>query len=331
MNIKTIRQLLAATFIVLTTTFTPAFATSTTDPTELSTQATDAYNQGNYDLAQQTFILAIQASPQNPDLYRSLARTFFWKNDYAAATAYYDFYLRLAPANATDLEQIHGERRLSATRAGTQVWQTSEQQRLILNALNDQLDEGHAYTPGGGGAWSLYQTLIRSQFAQPELAQLKKRLVRRLFDEIESNFVVPTDQPAPQLDLDDWKIQHERIEATTTLTNDEVILDALRRRSLIVTTAESLLLARYPEAAQQAEIAMRENPDVLFLTWYRIAALLSAQQNTRALAAIDEFEQRIRQTIPTQLDYIQILRAVALQNSNQSNEAANIYFDLLAP
>lgn len=299
--------------------------------TALVEQATDAYNQADYDQARQAFIRAIQIAPQNPDLYRNLARTFFWQNDYAAATAYYDFYLRLAPANAPDLEQIHGERRLAATRAGMQVWQTPEQQRLVLQSLNDQLDEGRAYTAGGGGAWSLYQTLIRTQFAQPELAQLKKRLVRRLFDEIESQFVVPTDQPSPRLDLEDWKVQRERIEATRSLTDDEVILDALQRRLLIVQTAESLLLARYADAVQQAELAMRNNPDIIFTAWFQITALLHSQRFTRALAAIDELEPRLRQNAPTLLDYAQILRAAALQKNGQHNDAATIYSELLAP
>ncbi len=319
----------ALTALLLTTTAIPtAFASSATDLVE---QATSAYNKGNYEQAQHAFILAIQATPQDANLYRSLARTYFWQNNYTAATAYYDFYLRLAASNATDVEQIQGERRLSATRSGNQVWQLTDQQRLILESLEDQLDDGRAYTTGGGGAWSLYQTLIRTQFAQPELIALKKRLVRRLFDEIEGRFVAPSDQPTPQLELDDWKTQRERIEATRSLTNDEVILDALARRIQIVNAVDSLLLARFSEAAKQAQTAMSDNPDLVFPAWYYIVALIHSEQYDRALAALDTLEARIEQTVPAQANYVQILRAAVLDKSRQHDAAASIYSGILAP
>ncbi len=315
----------------LTITGTAMPDASAAPDTELVEQATAEYNQGNYAQAQRSFIQAIQSTPQDASLYRSLARTYFWQNDYVAATAYYDFYLRLAASNATDLEQVQGERRLSATRSGNQVWQLSDQQRLILDSLDDQLDDGRAYTPGGGGAWSLYQSLIRTNFAQPELITIKKRLVRRLFDEIEGRFVTPVDQPAPQLELDDWKTQRERMEATRSLTNDEVILDAIDRRLKIVTAAESLLLARYSEAVKQAQAAMLENPDLVFPAWYYIAALIHSAQYDLALAAIDKLEARIEQTTPAQVNYVLILRAAVLNKSGQHNSAANIYSGILAP
>lgn len=317
-----------AALALINTAVPAAFASQTADLVE---RATSAYNQGHYEQAQQSFLLAIQASPQDANLYRSLARTYFWQNNYPAATAYYDFYLRLAASNASDLEQIQGERRLAATRSCNQVLQLSDQQRLILDSLDDQLDVGRAYTTGGGGAWSLYQTLIRTQFAQPELITLKKRLVRRLFDEIEGRFVTPADQPAPQLELDDWKTQRERIEATRSLTNDEVILEALERRLKIVNAVDSLLLARYSDAVRQAQTAMSENTDLVFPAWYYIIALIHSEQYDIALTAIDTLETRIEQTMPAQVNYVQLLRAAVLNKNGQHDSASNIYSSILAP
>ncbi|MBA2664122.1 MAG: hypothetical protein H0U74_17660 [Bradymonadaceae bacterium] len=325
------RAFLLATITIasLLSVFATAALASGPSATSALKRANDAYNQSRYDEARDGFIEAIQAEPHAPDAYRNLARTYFWQNDYSSATAYYDLYMRLA-AEAADLEQVRAERRLAATRAGDQIWQMPEGQRLALKALGDELDEGRAYTAGGGGAWGLYRTLLRMQFAQPELAQLRRRLVRRLLDEYEGLMVPQVNQLAPLLDLEDWKVQRERLRAARTLTNDEAMLDVLRRREMIVEAAEALLLGRYPAAATLAESAASENADIAFLHWYRIAALIYAGRHALAMTAVEELGRRLLDAAPAQLDYARIVRAAVLQASGKHDDAAGIYLDLLS-
>lgn len=290
--------------------------------------ANTAYNDGKYDEAAEGFAQAIQSRPQRPVPYRNLARTFFWQSKYAEAVAYYDMYLQLA-TDAEDRKQVQSERRLASSRAGDEVWTTPEPQRQALAALEDKLEKGAAYAPGGGGAWGVYTTLLRTGYAQPELAKLRRRLVGKLLDEFEGTFVAEANQPTPRLDLDAWKLQHQRLEAARQLTRDEAMLAIIDRRTAVTDVGLALLNGQYDEVVANADAALQKNPDMPFVRWLQVTALVQEGEHEAALAAVEELAKQLAQTRPNQLGYAKILRASILQRMGRGDDAAELYLGLV--
>ncbi|QDG52591.1 hypothetical protein FIV42_18165 [Persicimonas caeni] len=290
--------------------------------------ANSAYNDGKYKEAARGFIQAIQSRPERAVPYRNLARTYFWQSQYAEAVAYYDMYLRLA-TDADDRKQVQSERRLASSRAGEQVWTTPEPQRQALGALEEQLEKGAAYAPGGGGAWGLYNTLLRTGFAQPELAKLRRRLVSKLLDEFEGTLVPDANQPTPRLDLDAWQLQQERLEAARQLTHDEALLAIIERRSALVGVGLALLNGQYDEVVATAGPALEKNPDMPFVRWLQITALVEEGEHEKALDAVEALAKQLAQTRPNQLGYAKILRASILQRMGRGDDAADLYLGLI--
>jgi tetratricopeptide (TPR) repeat protein len=292
------------------------------------TAANSAYNDGKYDEAIRGFVQAIQSRPERPVPYRNLARTYFWQSNYAAAVAYYDMYIRLA-TDAEDKEQVQSERRLASSRAGDKLWTTPESQRQALEALEDQLEGGTTYSSGGGGAWGLYRALMRSGYAQPDLTRIRRRLVSNLLDEFEGTFVAEASQPAPRLDLDGWELQQERLEAARKLSRDEAMLGVIERRAKVVDAGLALLNGQYEEAAERAGTALEQNPDMGFVRWLQISALVESGQHDEALEAVDELAKHLAQSRPNQLGYAKILRASILQRVGRGDDAADLYLGLV--
>jgi tetratricopeptide (TPR) repeat protein len=291
--------------------------------------ANASYNASEYDEAARGFVAAIQERPQRPVPYRNLARTHFWQGEYTEAVAYYDMYLRLA-READDVEQVQSERRLASSRAGGEPWTAPESQQMALKALEDQLQDGPAYTRGAGGAWGLYQTLLRTGFARPELSRLRRRLVARLLDEFEGILVPQANQPTPRLDLQDWQLQKERLEAASTLTRDESLAGIIGRRMMVVEAALALLNNRQPAAVELSRGAVEDNPDMVFLRWLVVSALVDADRHQEALDELDELAERLADAAPAQIGYVDILRASILQRMERDEEAADLYLRLLS-
>ncbi|MFP4599120.1 MAG: tetratricopeptide repeat protein [Persicimonas sp.] len=291
-------------------------------------EANAAYNEGKYDAAEEGYVLAVQARPEEAVPYRNLARTYFWQSDYAPAVAYYDMYMQQA-SGAEDIEQVRAERKLASSRAGGEPWAVPESQQMALSALEEQLDSGSAYTRGGGGAWGLYQTLLRTGFAQPELARLRRQVVSRLLGEFEGRLVTDTDQPTPRLDLEDWQIQKERLDAAKSVSSDPAVNEALARRSLIPETATALLNGRYEQAVTLAKEAGEENPDMPFIRWFEVSALVEADQAERALEAVDALAKSLEDSAPQHLGYVRIVRASVLERLGRHDEAADIYLGVI--
>jgi predicted Zn-dependent protease len=297
------------------------------------TAANSAYNDSKYDEAARGFVQAIQARPQRPVPYRNLARTYFWQSQYAAAVAHYDMYLRLAGdaegSELKDKEQVQSERRLASSRGGNEPWTPPESQRLALEALENRIDDGAAYTRGGGGAWGLYRALMRSGYAQPDLARLRRRLVSKLLDEFEGTLVAEANQPTPRLDLDGWQLQQERLEAARKLSRDEAMLGIIERRSAVVDAGLALLNGQYKEAVDDATKALEQNPDMGFLRWHAISAMVESGQHQEALEAVDELAGYLAQSRPSQMGYAKALRATILQRLGRDDGAAGLYLELL--
>ncbi len=291
-------------------------------------QGNTAYNQGDYEAAAEAYVTAIQQSPSRPEPYRNLARAYFWASRYSDAAAYYDHYLRLAPDGA-DAEQIKAERRLAAERARDAVYTLPPAQRAALDAFGRELDSGRAYTSGGGGAWALYETVLRTGYAEPALARLRRRLARRLLDEFDAHLVPDPDQLTPRLGLEGWQLQAERLAAARSIADDPVLNDVLAKRSTVVESAIALLTSQWEDAASLARLARTSNPDVDFLVWFEANGLIHAEKYKEALTLLETSEDEIAQRDPRKIAYVRALSAVALQRLGRHDEAAALYLEVL--
>lgn len=291
--------------------------------------ANEAYNAQRYEQAQALYIEVIQIQPTLSLAYRNLARTYFWQNQYAAAVVYYDHFLQLSPKDA-QADQIRSERRLAASRTGGQAWQLPDSQRQALTALQEELDEGRAYTAGGGGAWGLYRTLLRMGYAQPDLVPLRRRLHRRLVEEFEARLQPGPGQTAPELDLSDWEQQSARLSAARELAEDAQSQGVVERRAMVVSTAQSLLTGRSEHTADMARDALTQNVDLPLAHWFYVAALMQGERHEEALFALDELAHRLQNAGPAHQEYARVMRAALLQGMGRPEEAAAIYLDVLA-
>lgn len=282
-----------------------------------------AYNGEKYVEAIAAYTQAIQISPARPEPYKNMARAYFWKGTYDAALAYYDTYITTFPA-ADDLEQIQRERRLTSDRT-SKPWSLPETQRVAMRSLEAALNGDDIYARGGAGAWQSYQALLRTGYAQPALATLRRRLFDSMLTEHDRTLSVVPGQTAPVLDEQGWALQQERMKAAGRLVVDENQRAEITRRKLIHDAAQALLLARYEDAAAAAEKAIDQNKDTLYLRWFYITALMRANKARRALDELDAFEQLIRDRDPSQIEYVEVMRAMLLQRLDRHDDAAKIY------
>lgn len=292
--------------------------------------ANAAYNNGDYKQAASGYVRSIQAAPRKPEAYRNLARSYFWLGKYAAAVAYYDFYVQLAP-DAKDVEQIQSERRLAASRAGDDIYTLPESQQMARRALDQQLDAGRAFTSGGGGAWGLYNSLLRTDYARPDIANFERRLVRKLLEEFDAMLVPESGQPVPRLDLESWQLQLDRLQAARQLTDDEGLLDIIDSRSAVAESGIALLTGNRDEAVALINGAIKKNPDLGFLHWFRVVALLEANQNTQALDAVSELGRQLAamNAPSSHIEYASVLRASILRRLGRHDDAGDLYLETL--
>ncbi len=292
--------------------------------------ANAAYNNGDYKQAANRYLEAIQAAPRRAEPYRNLARSYFWLGKYAAAVTYYDFYVQLAP-DSEDVNQIQSERRLAASRSGDDIYTMPESQQMARRALEQQLDSGRAYTSGGGGAWGLYNSLIRTNYARPDLANFQRRLVRKLLEEFDGMLVPESGQPVPRLDLEGWQLQLDRLQAARQLTGDEGLIDIVDSRSAVAEAGIALLTGNRGEAVALINGAMQKNPDLTFLHWFQVIALIESNQNEQALEAVAELGRQLAKTDApsSHVEYASVLRASILRRLGRHEDAADLYLQIL--
>lgn len=328
----------AAALMLTTATGAPAAAQDSSAPTTQAARVSDAalnrgnahYNNSEYEEARAAYVDAIQADPTRSAPYRNLARAYFWLSRFSAAVAYYDHYLRLA-ATAADVEQVKSERRLASERARDAVYTLQDNQRLPLEALNRELDSGQAYTHGGGGAWALFQTLLRTGYAEPNLAPLRARLARRIADELEAGLLPGPGQLAPVKDLSEWQLQNERAAAARSIADDPALAEVIDRRATAVEAAIAMLTGREAEAAELARLARASNPDLGYLVWFEASALVGAEKYDEALTLLTKMEEELDGRQPERLQYIRLLQAIALQRFERPDEAGGLYLEVLRP
>lgn len=289
-----------------------------------------AYNAGDYNTAQTQYVQAIQADPTRAVGYRNLARAYFWQDQYSAASHFYEHYLKLAPTDALDLEQVRGERKLAATRAGDAIYRIPENSLLARQALENELQSGRAYTEGGGGAWGLYETLLRTGYADPDLIQLRTTLSRRLLDEFDALLLPAPNDVLPVASFEAWQVQAQRLVALRKIQQNPMMLEMINRRSTVVEAALALLSGQIDGAVDLARLARANNPDLKFLPWYEIIALTHANRHDEALTALETFSRQLRSDNPSQLPYAMVVRALILKRHDRPQDAAEVLRAMLS-
>lgn len=294
---------------------------------DLRERGRNAYNAEQYDKAERYYVEAIQAAPSEAQAYLDLARTFFWRKSYAAAVAHYDFYIQRSKGGELS-EKVKSERRLAASRSGDDVWRVSEAQKRILDSLRTRLNEGRAYTEGGGGAWGLYRALLRTDYAHPDLIQIRNRLRTKLLEEFETRLTPASDEPTPQLSMKGWNRQIERLEAARKLTRNDELRSDIGGRMDVARVALDLLNGRYRKAAEKAGRAVEAQPDRLVLKWFHASALVQANRDDEAERVLERYAPDFRAQSHG-ADYLEILRATLAHRRGQLKEATRSYYELL--
>lgn len=303
-------------------------ATPSADVTALMGRANTAYNAERYDEAIGLYVQALQRAPERGEAYRNMARAYFWQANYAAAVAHYDIYL-VSFATDGDRETIQRERRLAATRTTT-PWQLPAPQKAALSKLEALLEPGQpAYSKTGASAWQAHQTLLKSGYAHPNLLKLRGRLAAALLKEHDARMALKPEQLTPSLTVEGWQEQRERLKLARSLTADAALVGALDRRDVLDRAAIELLLGRHLEAAKLAEVAAKQNPELTFIPWLRISALIHANRTNEALETLDLLEPRIAQEAPQWRDRAQVIRAILLHQTGSHKRAADLYLETL--
>ncbi len=287
--------------------------------------ANAAYNKGDYASASKSYVAAIQKEPRRAEAYRNLARSLFWMDTYSRAVVFYDNYLRLADPAAADIEQIKAERSLAASRSADEVWVIPEDQRLARAALQKELEAGRFYAKGGGGAWALYETLLRTGYAQPDLVDVRVLLSQGLLNQFESDLLPAENELMPNLDLEQWQLQSERLDAAREVSSDPAVRDIISRRAAIVETGIALLTNQADDAAKLAAVARTKNPDLKFVAWYEIVALTEIESYQPALEAVNAYARVAQDSRPGHLPYIKVVRAMILQRMGRATDAAELF------
>ncbi len=306
--------------------------TSIPDPDayeSLRSQGREAYNVEQYDRAETYYIEAIQAAPDEPEAYLDLARTFFWRDMYATAVAYYDFYIQQSDEEDIS-DKVTSERRLAASRSGDQVWKVPDSQTRILESLRTRLNEGEAYTSGGGGAWGLYRALLRTDYAHPDLIQVRNRLRSKLLEEFDARLQPESGEPTPQLSLSQWKRQIKRLEAARKLTRDEDVRQRIQRRGAITKAATALLNGRHRKAAEASQRAVESHPERTFLKWFHVSALVQANRHDRAQQTLERYSSEL-ESMSDGDDYLEVLQSTLAHRRGNLEQAVDLYDTLLQP
>lgn len=295
---------------------------------EAMLQGREAYNSENRERARDAFVEAIQILPQRPAPYRNLARNYNLMGEYPEATEYYDHYLRLAP-EAEDREMIRQERRGTASRSDDEPWTPPASQRMARRAFERELDSGLALSEQDGGAWGLYQTLLDTGYASPQLARWQRDLEQMLRRELEAKFE-PHDGFLPLLDEQGWALQQERLNALQSLTRSEQGLEFVARRQTLVVAAQAILEGAGDDNVERAKEAVEANEDVPLVRWFELLALEQAQQPQKALEVLDEL---LDAELFSEAGAMRarVVRAQLLQQLDGVDEAVEEYQQILGP
>ncbi|MCB9508071.1 MAG: tetratricopeptide repeat protein, partial [Myxococcales bacterium] len=186
----------------LTGSAAPAGAQTTSGSEEFDV-ARGLYADGDFAAAVPHIVAAIQAEPENPRYYLGLARAYYQLHEHDLAVYYYDLYLNelrdLIPGDvrASDrVDRVRDERAgANGLRENSSTSPSGPAAALeARRALLDRIETGPIVGATGGGALSMYEAMLRTGYAHPDLVELRSRLADALLRE--ANATVSDDATA---------------------------------------------------------------------------------------------------------------------------------------
>ncbi len=151
----------------------------------LSTKAKEAYGAGQYNEASRKLFVLAQKYPENPAVYRSMARANSWAGDVGKAIVAYRYYIELAP-DASDLEKVKAELALCLRRLGAKA--PSKELPAAIQAAFSEVDvrsKAGKFT-GKLGAFGALADIRKAGHISPGVAQARRSIRSALVEHSES-------------------------------------------------------------------------------------------------------------------------------------------------
>lgn len=212
------RSLLGGAFVVVLGLGGAAAAQVGPDVADPWSEARALYAAEDYANALPYAVEAVQREPDRAEVYLGIARILFWMERYDEAVFYYDIYLvdladNLGPSvparNRVDVVRQERDAANGARRDPSAAPSRSSGVEAARSGLVSRLDSGPVLTPTGGGSWSMYEGLLRSGYADPDLTDLRARLADALLAEAQGA-VNGRVAAMPALPYDQWLTQRQR-------------------------------------------------------------------------------------------------------------------------
>ncbi len=262
-------------------------------------EARQAYADGDYETALPGGIAAIQQSPATPEYYLGVARILFQLERFDDAVFYYDIDLDhfgpLLPPDTPDRQSVSRAREERNTANGSRQQPSvppagPDSQNQARAALETRIEEGTALTASGGGALAIYDAMIRSGYARPDLLPLRARLRECILEEA-NLFVSSARLVMPALSIEQWTTQRNRMRRYVELAPEAVQTvaatpesDAGRAMLLMADGQLEYLNQDYSDAATAFRQAIEADPSVL-PSWIGYLNALYGQQVGRTQSA----------------------------------------------
>jgi tetratricopeptide (TPR) repeat protein len=260
-------------------------------------EARSYYAEGDFEAALPGAIAAVQQAPAAPEYYLGAARILFQMERYDEAVFYYDIYIQhfgpILPADTPERNRLTRAREERTTANNSRTTPSSAVpepagQGEARAALVARIAEGIAITPTGGGALAIYDALLRTGYARPDLLTLRSELRACILEEA-SLFVAVNRAAMPALSIEEWEVQRTRMQRYVDLAPEplptasgqprEVANAGLGLAMLELAQGQLRYLNQdFTAAAERFGAALTAQPDFLPAHVGRLNALFSAER-----------------------------------------------------
>lgn len=159
----------------------------------------EAYNKGEFAAAVTAFQAVARRHPENPAIYRAMARAASWANAPETAIRAYRHYLALAP-EAADRDKVQAELTLALRKTERPPAEGPPDDVAAALAVVIERSEADAFA-GEDGALAALDTLLAMDYVGPELAQARRAVdetLRKRTDELIERWWAPETQASPE-------------------------------------------------------------------------------------------------------------------------------------
>ncbi|MEE2757167.1 MAG: tetratricopeptide repeat protein [Myxococcota bacterium] len=242
----------------------------------LTTKAKDAYNSGKYNEAVRSFRRLAILFPENPTVYRGLARALSWANEPAYALQAYWHYQDLAPS-ASDQEKVKAEIELLLRRVKKPPSRhPSSKIKAAFQAIEVRAKSGR-FT-GRDGALGALEQIISSQYFGPKIGHARRQIRKQLMvhsDRASTNWWQVTTRAQPKTLVE--------LTSAWELLDIETLTDVERTTFLTLDAMTHLSHGEAREAAKIIAPVAAGRPRVRYL---QAVALVRSKQYQKAYALL---------------------------------------------